>query len=323
MSDANTSLFGNTEYTCEEHGSIQNLLRLKLGPEFISQRPGPSGQKLAYIEGWKLINLANETFGFSGWSHSITHQSVDYIDHIDGKYHAGVSAFIKVTLRNGSFHEDIGYGISSGLSSKGLALEKARKEAVTDGLKRALKCFGNSLGNCLGDKNYLKIVQRTPAKMTEKTDTNSFLRREGDAGVTQARLKRLQNVEQNYTISGTVGGNSTNYAMSCTSIAHDRTDLSKSNPKLTSTQKQPIQKPQKRSISDVTPVVCKKNNQVPLNNQNANGKITEGMSNKIKSDNSPSDEIINEDDFDELEIWNQTQEMEQIMMNFKEEPPCA
>lgn len=42
----------------------------------VSQRHGPGGQKLAYIEGWRLISLANEVFGFNGWSHSITQQTV-------------------------------------------------------------------------------------------------------------------------------------------------------------------------------------------------------------------------------------------------------
>ena len=37
------------------------------------------------------------------------------------------------------FHEDCGYGVSEGMRSKALSLEKAKKEAVTDGLKRALK----------------------------------------------------------------------------------------------------------------------------------------------------------------------------------------
>ena len=32
--------------------------------------------QLAYIEGNKLIELANETFGFNGWSHSVTQQSI-------------------------------------------------------------------------------------------------------------------------------------------------------------------------------------------------------------------------------------------------------
>lgn len=41
--------------------------------------------------------------------------------------------------QDGAYHEDIGYGVSEGLKSKALSLEKARKEAVTDGMKRALK----------------------------------------------------------------------------------------------------------------------------------------------------------------------------------------
>lgn len=42
-------------------------------------------------------------------------------------------------LQDGAFHEDVGYGVSEGLKSKALSLEKARKEAVTDGMKRALR----------------------------------------------------------------------------------------------------------------------------------------------------------------------------------------
>ena len=42
----------------------------------------------------------------------------------------------------------------------GLSIEKARKEAVTDGLKRALRSFGNLLGNCISNKEYLKHVQK-------------------------------------------------------------------------------------------------------------------------------------------------------------------
>ena len=42
-------------------------------------------------------------------------------------------------FQDGVFHEDIGYGVSEGMRSKALSIEKARKEAVTDGVKRALK----------------------------------------------------------------------------------------------------------------------------------------------------------------------------------------
>ena len=42
-------------------------------------------------------------------------------------------------LKDGTYHEDVGYGVSEGMRSKALSIEKARKEAVTDGLKRALR----------------------------------------------------------------------------------------------------------------------------------------------------------------------------------------
>jgi hypothetical protein len=81
---------------------LQGKLNMRLGPEFVSQRPGPSGgtffcpsalvklsligrstlligPKLTYAEGWKIINLANEVFGFNGWSSSIINLTVDYV----------------------------------------------------------------------------------------------------------------------------------------------------------------------------------------------------------------------------------------------------
>ena len=42
-------------------------------------------------------------------------------------------------MRDGTYHEDVGYGTSEGMRSKALSIEKARKESITDGLKRALK----------------------------------------------------------------------------------------------------------------------------------------------------------------------------------------
>jgi DNA repair and recombination protein RAD52 len=35
---------------------------------------------------------------------------------------------------------------------------QCKKEAVTDGVKRALRSFGNVLGNCLYDKEYTKEI---------------------------------------------------------------------------------------------------------------------------------------------------------------------
>ena len=70
--------------THKQIASLQAKLDQKLGPEFISQRPGPGGgPKLTYAEGWKLINLANEVFGFNGWSSSISSMTV--VSHVAGR----------------------------------------------------------------------------------------------------------------------------------------------------------------------------------------------------------------------------------------------
>ncbi|CAL1529100.1 unnamed protein product [Lymnaea stagnalis] len=185
--------FGQIEFSEEEEAAVQKALRQRLGPEFISQRVGAAGLKLAYIEGWKLINIANETFGFNGWSHSVSQQTVDFVDHINGKYYVGVSALVKVQLKDGVFHEDIGYGVSEGMKSKALSLEKAKKEAVTDGLKRALKSFGNCLGNCLGDKDYLKCINRAPKPPPEPYNVNEMKHEIEDQMILNSRRKKNAN----------------------------------------------------------------------------------------------------------------------------------
>ncbi|XP_041592526.1 DNA repair protein RAD52 homolog isoform X3 [Vulpes lagopus] len=157
--------FGQYQYTAEEYQAIQNALRQRLGPEYISSRMSGGGQRVCYIEGHRVINLANEMFGYNGWAHSITQQNVDFVDLNNGKFYVGVCAFVRVQLKDGSYHEDVGYGVSEGLKSKALSLEKARKEAVTDGLKRALRSFGNALGNCILDKDYLRSLNKLPRQL--------------------------------------------------------------------------------------------------------------------------------------------------------------
>ncbi|XP_026058465.1 DNA repair protein RAD52 homolog isoform X2 [Carassius auratus] len=183
--------FGQYAYTAEEYQAVQNALRQKLGPEYISTRQAGGGQKVCYIEGHRVISLANEMFGYNGWSHSISQQNVDFVDLINGKFYVGVSAFVKVQLKDGSYHEDVGYGVSEGLKSKALSLEKARKEAVTDGLKRALKCFGNALGNCILNKEYLIAINKIPKQPPPPLDMDKTKRRDGEPSVEKARFDSL------------------------------------------------------------------------------------------------------------------------------------
>ena len=55
-------------WTETERAAIQRALKMHLGPEYIKYRPGGGGASVAYLEGCKSVELANETFGFNGWS---------------------------------------------------------------------------------------------------------------------------------------------------------------------------------------------------------------------------------------------------------------
>ncbi|XP_029139613.1 DNA repair protein RAD52 homolog [Protobothrops mucrosquamatus] len=185
--DTANTWFGQCRYTADEYQAVQAALRQRLGPEYISSRQAGGGQKVCYIEGHRVIGLANEMFGYNGWAHSVTQQNVDFVDLNNGKFYVGVCAFVKVQLKDGAYHEDVGYGVSEGLKSKALSLEKARKEAVTDGLKRALKCFGNALGNCILDKDYLRSVNKLPRQMPPDLDLGKVKRQDFDPSIEKAR----------------------------------------------------------------------------------------------------------------------------------------
>ena len=68
-----------SEYTAQEIATIQSRLEKQLGPEYISSRVGPSGSKVHYLAAEKCIGLANEVFGFNGWSSSIRDVTVDFV----------------------------------------------------------------------------------------------------------------------------------------------------------------------------------------------------------------------------------------------------
>lgn len=132
---ASSFLNGTTTTTSLKLAELQAKLNKKLGPEYVSTRAGPGGgPKLTYAEGWKIINLANEVFGFNGWSSSVVNLNTDFIDFNEEskRYNVGVSAVIRVTLRDGAFHEDVGYGMLENSRSKGAALDKVTRLSVPD-----------------------------------------------------------------------------------------------------------------------------------------------------------------------------------------------
>ncbi|KAK4048005.1 DNA repair protein rad52 [Microbotryomycetes sp. JL201] len=148
-----------------ERAEIERKLKRSLGPEFIKERAGPGGSKIAYIEGWQAINLANDVFGALGWSSEVREQGIDtehYNEKLD-RWSISSYAVVRITLRDGSFREDVGAGSAENIKSKAEALTKVRKEAVTDALKRAMRQFGEVLGNCVYNPKYRDFIKRMKA----------------------------------------------------------------------------------------------------------------------------------------------------------------
>jgi DNA repair and recombination protein RAD52 len=67
------------EFTAHDLASLQSRLDRQLGPEYISHRQGPGGSRIPYLAAEKAINLANEVFGFNGWSSSIQNIQLDFV----------------------------------------------------------------------------------------------------------------------------------------------------------------------------------------------------------------------------------------------------
>lgn len=62
---------------------LQGKLAQRLGPEYIATKPGPAGAgKIPYLEGFKAIDLANEVFGFNGWSSTIVRLDIDFVSGV-------------------------------------------------------------------------------------------------------------------------------------------------------------------------------------------------------------------------------------------------
>lgn len=92
------------EFSPSEESSIRAKLESPIPAEGIAYRSSGGGQ-VAYIEGWRAFNYANEIFGFNGWSSEILNFTTDFLDEEAGKVSVGVSCTVRITLKDGTFHD--------------------------------------------------------------------------------------------------------------------------------------------------------------------------------------------------------------------------
>ena len=137
--------------------AVTKALGQPLNPALVSQRRGRAGRTYSYIEGHTAIDEANRVFGFGGWGYDlvgdVTLRQVETVDSRTGEVkrtHA-YSAPVRVIVPGAPPRTDVGF--HTVVDETGEGHETAVKGAVTDGLKRALRSFGDRFGNGLyGDQ---------------------------------------------------------------------------------------------------------------------------------------------------------------------------
>ena len=125
--------------------------------------------KLSYLEGFDIIDAANNIFGYGNWAYTIS--SLEQVSQeVNANQNVVIcyKAIVKVEVYDIDHstmisRQDVGFGtgVARNLAD---AHENSAKEAVTDALKRSLRSFGNQFGNSLYDKSK-SISQNTPSNM--------------------------------------------------------------------------------------------------------------------------------------------------------------
>ena len=137
--------------------AITEKLSQPLDPSLVSQRRGRAGRDYSYIEGHTVIDQANRIFGHGGWGFDlageVVRREIENVDPKTGEVRRirAYSAPVRVTVPGAPPRTDVGFHVVAEETGEGH--ETAFKGCVTDGLKRALRSFGEQLGNSLyGDQ---------------------------------------------------------------------------------------------------------------------------------------------------------------------------
>ncbi|KAK6463650.1 hypothetical protein DFJ63DRAFT_335172 [Scheffersomyces coipomensis] len=87
-----------------------------------------------------IFALANECFGYNGWSSRVIECGMTFsdFDETNGKFSASYSALVRVTLGDGTYVDEYGYGDGKNLPYKYMCYSVATKQAITDAKKNAI-----------------------------------------------------------------------------------------------------------------------------------------------------------------------------------------
>ena len=128
------------------------LLDAPLDPSRVKAMDDGPQAGIPYLDGEDVVRKANEIFGLGNWGYKAVGRPWRVRDEDkNGKPYTTWFAMVELTVRGGETFSDVGTNTQSGPG--GPATEMASKGAVTDGLKRCLKNYGDQFGLVLRDKS--------------------------------------------------------------------------------------------------------------------------------------------------------------------------
>lgn len=164
--------------------------------------------KLSYLEGFDIIDTANNIFGFGGWAYTIS--SLEQVSQeVNSNQNVVVcyKAIVKVDVYDIDHstmisRQDVGFGtgVARNLAD---AHENSAKEAVTDALKRSLRSFGNQFGNSLYDKSKI-VAQNTPSNIPNAPANQNAGFGQNQAIPNQAPSQAMSNQAPNDQVMGDI-----------------------------------------------------------------------------------------------------------------------
>ncbi len=179
--------------------AVVNALEQPLDPALVSRRDGRGNRQYDYIEGHTVIDQANKIFGYGGWGYELVGdvglRRIEKVDVRTGevKVNYAYSAPVRVTVTGAPPRTDIGFHVVTEDTPEGH--ETAAKGAVTDGLKRALRSFGDRFGNGLyGDQPAANNRSRAqaPANGNSGSGSNSNNGNNGNGRRDGSYLQKLR-----------------------------------------------------------------------------------------------------------------------------------
>ena len=148
--------------------AVVRALEEPLDPALVSHRKGRANKTFPYLEGHTVIDEANAIFGHGGWGYEllgdVVLREVENADPRTGEVRRfrAYAAAVRVTVPGAQPRTDVGYHAVAEETADGH--ETAVKGAVTDGMKRALRSFGQRFGNGLAGEQSPAAPAREPAR---------------------------------------------------------------------------------------------------------------------------------------------------------------